>query len=432
MVLKNNYFTHNDKTFKQIQGTAIGTKFAPPYAILALADFEEGALGNYQLKPWVWWRFIDDIFIIWEHGEESLKEFLCYLNGIHPTLKFTSKSSREHIEFLDVLVTRDGVRTKTDLFVKSTDTHQYTHFSSCHTFHTKSGIPYGQALRLRRIVSDEAQFDKRLRDLESWLLKRGYEGGMVTKQIDKARTKDRDELLNFEKDKSGFDPRPNLVLRYHPALSDKVHSIVQIHQTLLKINEEHKQVFQEVPRVTFRRAKNLKDSLVRATLSVQKTNTVGSSCCGKPRCKLGNNLKCTTSFSNRDGSRQFEIRKGPLTCDSTNVVYLLQCRTCGIQYVGSSKPAFRMRVNNYKSHHRKFLKLNSKGEAINENAVPQLSLHSHFAQEGHGGFEADAIFTLIDSGYDNVHARTRECFWQYKLNVFEPHGLNIRDVAIEF
>ena len=60
LVLKNNYFTHNDKTFKQIQGTAIGTKFAPPYAILALAEFEEGALGNYQLKPWVWWRFIDE------------------------------------------------------------------------------------------------------------------------------------------------------------------------------------------------------------------------------------------------------------------------------------------------------------------------------------------------------------------------------------
>ena len=76
IVLKNNYFQFLDKTFKQKRGTAIGTKFAPPYSILFMADLEKRLLSDIDLKPYIWWRYIDDIFLIWEHGEESLKLFL--------------------------------------------------------------------------------------------------------------------------------------------------------------------------------------------------------------------------------------------------------------------------------------------------------------------------------------------------------------------
>ena len=79
LVLKNNYFDHNGVTYRQTQGTAIGTKFAPSYAILFMGDFEERALENYDLKPWVWWRYIDDIFLVWEHGEQSLLEFIVFV-----------------------------------------------------------------------------------------------------------------------------------------------------------------------------------------------------------------------------------------------------------------------------------------------------------------------------------------------------------------
>ena len=41
VVLKNNMSEFDEKTFKQKRGTAIGTKFAPPYAFLFMAGFEE-------------------------------------------------------------------------------------------------------------------------------------------------------------------------------------------------------------------------------------------------------------------------------------------------------------------------------------------------------------------------------------------------------
>ena len=40
VVLKNNIFQLDGKTFKQKRGTTIGTNFVPPYAIHFMADFE--------------------------------------------------------------------------------------------------------------------------------------------------------------------------------------------------------------------------------------------------------------------------------------------------------------------------------------------------------------------------------------------------------
>ena len=208
-VLKNNIFEHNSKTFKQKQGTAIGTKMAPPYAILFMSDLEDEFLKNSPLKPFVWWRYIDDIFMIWQHGEAKLQEFLKNLNSCHPTIKFTADHSPEKINFLDVQVIRHGDHLVTDLFTKPTDTHQYLHATSCHVFHSKRSIPFSQALRLNRICSEGKFFDKRCNQLEEWLSKRGYSDKMVRNEILRARKFNRNDLLDKGKTERSS---PDLVL----------------------------------------------------------------------------------------------------------------------------------------------------------------------------------------------------------------------------
>ena len=44
VILKSNIFKFGKKTLKQKRGTAIGTKFAPPYSILFMAELEEDVL----------------------------------------------------------------------------------------------------------------------------------------------------------------------------------------------------------------------------------------------------------------------------------------------------------------------------------------------------------------------------------------------------
>ena len=132
------------------RGTAMGTRMAPSYANLFLAKFETDALLRAPFQPYIWWRFIDDIFMIWTHSLDDLQTFTTYLNNIHPTIKFTSNHSFTPIPFLDVSVSLCNGTITTDLCTKATDKHQYLLQSSCHPKHTKRAIPFSLTLRLRR------------------------------------------------------------------------------------------------------------------------------------------------------------------------------------------------------------------------------------------------------------------------------------------
>ena len=50
-VLKNNLFEFDSKFYKQISGTAIGTKFAPPYACIFMDHIKTEFLKTQDIKP---------------------------------------------------------------------------------------------------------------------------------------------------------------------------------------------------------------------------------------------------------------------------------------------------------------------------------------------------------------------------------------------
>ena len=64
-----------------------------------MAELVEEILREVKLKSYIWWWYMDDIFFIWEHGEEKLKEFIDVLNKKHPTIKLTAESSKAQINF---------------------------------------------------------------------------------------------------------------------------------------------------------------------------------------------------------------------------------------------------------------------------------------------------------------------------------------------
>ncbi len=98
------------------------------------------------------------MLFIWYHCQSELDSLLEYHNGFHQTIKLTSESSMEKVSFLDVMVVKRGGIVETDLYCKPTDTHQYLQRGSCHPWHVKKAIPYGQALRIQRISSDDVKF----------------------------------------------------------------------------------------------------------------------------------------------------------------------------------------------------------------------------------------------------------------------------------
>ena len=175
----------------------------------------------------------------------------------------------------------------------------------------------------------------------------------------------------------------------------------------------------EPPLIAFRRCKNLKDILVRARLSNEGnggTDKKGCSRCGKSRCQVCNVMSNSEHFHSNIDSREYRINYS-FNCDSSNVVYLLECTVCGVQYVGSTCTPFRLRFNNYKACSRKF---NSGA------SVAQAEFFRHFTEEGHQGFLKDISVKIIDRLTGGN--RMRESFWQYRLDCFTPKGLNTRQV----
>ena len=88
IILTINNLTFNSKHYLQKHGTAMGTRMAPSYADLFLGKFERDALLNFPHQPYLWLRFIDDIFMIWISGPEKLKVFVDYLT-LHHLFTFT-------------------------------------------------------------------------------------------------------------------------------------------------------------------------------------------------------------------------------------------------------------------------------------------------------------------------------------------------------
>ena len=124
----------------------MGNPCAPPLAILFLDQFETKAIEASPLKPAFLARYIDDYAGIWTHGQQTLDEFLAFMNSQHPNLSFTMECSRagEGVPFLDTLVTVETcgnvTKLETELYIKPTNSGIIFHSTSAHPKDTKHNI----------------------------------------------------------------------------------------------------------------------------------------------------------------------------------------------------------------------------------------------------------------------------------------------------
>ena len=300
-VLKNNYFEFNGGVKQQISWTAIGTKFAPPYACIFMDQVETDFLQTQKFQPLVWFRYIDDIFFIWTHGEENLREFLEEFNKFHPNIKFTHEFSEENVTFLDLNVKLSNGSISTGLHIKPTDRHQYLHFSSAHPDHTKSSIIYSQALRVSRVCSFEEDYINHTKEMKSWLLKLGYPEWLINREMGKVRHSN----LNRNRKRPIKSQGVPLVVTYHPLLKS-FGNIIKKHLTILYMNEEVKNVFNPGPMISFRGARKLNSYLVRAKLYPLE-GSVGSFKCRNRRCQVCDNVTETITFKSSVTSNEYKI-----------------------------------------------------------------------------------------------------------------------------
>ena len=283
-VLEKNIFEFDKKLFNQLIGTAMGTVCAPPYANIFMNKIDKLLrdlainISTEEDPIRLFKRFLDDIFIIWKGSIDDLQTFLVQMNNVHPTIKFTSEFTcpyvcdvkgphdcfchqTKNIAFLDTQVSIEDGKLVTDLYRKPTDRCQYLLPSSCHPSHISKNIPYNLCHRLLQICSKPENLNTRLEELKQFLLSREYRKKSIEDAISKIMNMNRLDALKKMPKKE--NKRPIFVLTYNPALPS-VSSILKKHWRVMTQDPYLKEVFPEPPMVAFRRAKNLKDILIKA------------------------------------------------------------------------------------------------------------------------------------------------------------------------
>ena len=120
----------------------MGIKFAPSYANLFMAHWENAAPEKCYQKPTMYFRYLDDIWILWEHGETQFQTFFDILNTHSLAIRLSVRVEKNSIDFMNVTgpQTNETGIVNTKVFFKLTDTHQVLNKSSFHPKHTFTGI----------------------------------------------------------------------------------------------------------------------------------------------------------------------------------------------------------------------------------------------------------------------------------------------------
>ena len=113
---------------------------------------------------------------------------------------------------------------------------------------------------------------------------------------------------------------------------------------LLHASPRLQKAIPEKPVVAYRRTKHLRDLLVFAELKPPSLlPSLGTSPCGNKRCLTCTHILTGTTVHSTVAGCSFKVR-ATVNC---NVVYVIQCRRCAMQYVGETKNPLHIRLNGH-------------------------------------------------------------------------------------
>ena len=373
-VLTNNNFFFDGICRHQEEGTAMGSKMAPPYANLSIGYLEETKLYPSLPKHFprdiveliIEWflRYIDDGFILWPKGL-LIDALLTLLNSLNPSIQFTLERARRYMKgnqhyqelaFLDILVmVINFMKLTTDIFYKETNSHFYLDYHSHHPQHMKDNIPYSLAKKLICFIPNEERLEFRLNELKTWLLKRNYPSHLIDKKIHNAKLQGPAPAPSPQN-----NPNNRLVFTttYTSNYSHK-NTIQQINSLFhLPKTERIKKVFDNCTIMqAYKQPKNLLRQLTQAAFTSappqstrdEQDEDKGLFKCRSPKCKLCQlYIQPCKSFITQNGEEWHINSK--ITCNSLNVLYWLKCMKCDDKDVTSNTGKtydFRERMNNH-------------------------------------------------------------------------------------
>ena len=382
-----NNFEFNGKNFLQKKGSSMGSKSSCRYADIFMDDFESKYIyPRISGKYLAYYRFVDDIFMLWTGTKDNLLSFFKEINTVHENIKFDCKFSYSQVDFLDTTVYKNGKNClSTKLFTKPTDRPGYIHNKSYHPRSQIENIPYGQALRAKRISTEDKDFQQALTKLKEGFTQRGYKEELLEEKFARVYQVDRKNLLSY-RDKEN-DTKLKFITKYNKNLPN-IRQVINDNWSILLTNDKVAEVFTEKPIIAFKRNKNLKD-MIGGTKLLNNQRITGTTSkpghCGPCKSQTGNicckHILSTDNFTSARTGEKFKI-KHRVNCKTKKGIYLASCKPCpNHQYIGKFETPWNERLYN----HRK--------DAKKTKSIP---FDEHFLKSGHD-FTTHARFTIIEA-----------------------------------
>ena len=166
--------------------------------------------------------------------------------------------------------------------------------------------------------------------------------------------------------------------------------------------------------MAFRPPRNLRDLLVCADLYLPKkaVDSFGNFHCDARRCKTCPILVTTNTLSSSATGDHFKF-KLRASCKTFNIICLIQCRRCGLQYVGETGQL----LHNWMNGHS----FNITHGCINESPVA-----AYFTSKGHTEIDMSVMITDRCWREEAIIRNIRESRWIRMLDTAWPSGMNYR------
>ncbi|GAA6073207.1 uncharacterized protein LOC114459639 [Tachysurus ichikawai] len=393
-----NDFEFDSEHFLQVRGTAMGKRFAPSYANIFMAKWEEEALSAWPIKPLHYFRFLDDIWGVWQESEKEFKEFVDHLNHFNESIKIKYSLHQSVVNFLDTVTYKgddfkNTHKLQTRVYFKETDTHALLHKSSFHPRHTFKGVLKSQLLRFHRICSNPEDFWEATKTLFGTLRKRGYSRSLL-----------RNCLRRFLRGKIGEGVAQAENLEIIPFVSTySNYSVIlnrRIKENFKKFTTKETGLDKHKIISAYKKNNNLKDLLVKSQLTVQQVWKTKESNLPEFQPKR---------FITNPKSKQIYKIGPPLPQHTSNCIYLIYCNKCNKQYVGETGSTLSIRMTQHRYN-------------IRRGKNTQTIVVKHFMSHG---LEALRTMVLQHNRAWTQNARRRvEEQWIIKLSSRHPWGLN--------
>ena len=179
------------------------------------------------------------------------------------------------------------------------------------------------------------------------------------------------------------------------------------------VSEDLYSVFPEPPLVSYKRQKNIRESIIRARVTPERQPRLlrGMKKCGKClACSYV--IECKTIIGKAYNGKKFTWSIGrSVSCGTSNVVYMVECdkENCKKRYIGVTNQEIRVRIYQHIGYVRNKLLNKATGE--------------HFNVPGHS--TQNIRFTIIEQvkSLDPLYPREREKLLIRKFNTYY-NGIN--------